>query len=80
MPKQAPAELEWEERELALPRGTTREGLRRLLTELADHERWELARSRVYPNGDRKVWLRRRVYKVSRAPADAQGRHHGHPH
>lgn len=61
------APLEWEEWEFSVPRGTTRSAVTRLLTELADREHWELVRTRVYPDGDRTVWLRRKVYKVTKA-------------
>lgn len=61
-----PAQLEWEEWELDLPRGTSRSAVTRLLTELAERQHWELVRSCVYPDGDRKVWLRRKVYRMNR--------------
>ncbi|MBU6243755.1 MAG: hypothetical protein KGP12_00930 [Actinomycetales bacterium] len=62
----------WEYREISLPRGTTREVARQLLTGAAETGHWELARTHLYPDGRRKVLLRRRVYRVSRtdlAPA-----------
>ncbi len=62
------APLEWEEWEFAVPRGTTRNAVTRLLTELAEREHWELLRTRVYPDGERRVWLRRKVYKISKHP------------
>jgi hypothetical protein len=57
----------WEYQDIALPRGTSREAARQLLTGAADTGRWELATSRVYPDGRRAVTLRRRVYRVTRA-------------
>ena len=57
---------EYELREIRLPRGTTREESRRALTEHAEYGQWELARLRVYPDGSRRVWLRRRIIRVAR--------------
>ena len=59
-------EPEWETREFTLPRDIGREAARQLLTANAENGHWELARLRLYPDGHRKVWLRRRVYKVER--------------
>lgn len=56
----------WEYRELSMPRGTTREVARQYLTSAAEVDRWELDRVRIYPDGRRRIWLRRRVYRVSR--------------
>ncbi len=56
----------WEYREFALPRGTTREATRMLLTGAAETEHWELDRARIFPDGRRVVRLRRRVYRVMR--------------
>ena len=56
----------WEFRELTLPRGTPRGAARSLLTEYAEHGRWELARLRLYPDGTRRVWLRRKVIRAVR--------------
>ncbi len=57
---------QWEYREIALPRGTSREAARQLMTGAADTGHWELQQSRVFPDGRRKVRLRRRVYRVVR--------------
>lgn len=54
---------EFEVIELSFPRGTTREESRRALTERAEHGAWELARLRLYPDGSRRVWLRRRIIR-----------------
>jgi hypothetical protein len=56
----------WEYRELAFPRGTTRETARLMLTGAAETENWELDRLRLYPDGRRIVRLRRRVYRAMR--------------
>jgi Family of unknown function (DUF5703) len=57
---------EYEYQQLFLPRGTTRGDARRLLTDRAEYDSWELARLRLYPDGSRRVWLRRRVIRVVR--------------
>lgn len=56
----------YEYREFSLPREMTRDSARTVLTEFAEYGHWELARSRIYPDGRRKVWLRRRVMRVAR--------------
>lgn len=38
---------------------------RKLLTDEAEYGRWELARSLLYAGGRRKVWLRRKIIRVS---------------
>lgn len=43
------------------PIGTVRSGL----TEEAEYGRWELARTRLYIGGGKKVWLRRRIIRVA---------------
>lgn len=54
----------YETRVLTLPRRSDRHDVRKLLTEHAEYGRWELARLRLYAGGERKVWLRRKVYRV----------------
>jgi hypothetical protein len=49
---------------LHLPRGTTRDAARRILTEHAEYGSWELARLRLYADGSRKATLRRRIMRV----------------
>lgn len=56
----------YEFREVSLPRGTSRDTARSVLTEFAEYGHWELARVRVYPDGRRKAWLKRRVMRVHR--------------
>jgi hypothetical protein len=56
----------WEYREITLPRGTKRDAARAALVELAEHGQWELARLVLYPDGRRKVWLRRRIIRALR--------------
>jgi hypothetical protein len=52
--------------EIFLPRGTSREAARQLLTEHAEHGNWELDRLRLYSDGSRRVRLRRRIIRVVR--------------
>jgi hypothetical protein len=49
-----------------LPRGTSREAARRILTDHAEYGHWELARLRLYADGSRKVTLRRRIIRAVR--------------
>lgn len=37
-----------------------------MLTDEAEYGRWELARTRLYIGGTRKMWLRRKVMTVHR--------------
>ena len=55
---------QYEYRVLTLARSTSRGDARRLLTEQAEYGRWELARTRLYAGGERKVWLRRKIIRV----------------
>jgi len=55
---------EYEYRILRLPPSTSRGDARRMLTEHAEYGRWELARTRLFPGGERKVWLRRKTIRV----------------
>ena len=56
----------WEYREFSFPRGTSIQEARVALTEEAEYGHWELARVRIFRNGGRRVWLRRKTYAVSR--------------
>ena len=55
---------QYEYRVLTLPRTTSRNDARRLLTEQAEHGRWELARVEDRAGGERRVWLRRKIIRV----------------
>ncbi|QVQ50941.1 hypothetical protein J4H86_19060 [Spiractinospora alimapuensis] len=55
--------LEYEYQELRFPRGTSRGIARKALTEHAEYGRWELARVRLYPDGSRRVVLRRKIIR-----------------
>jgi len=52
--------------DLYLPRGTTRDAARRILTEHAEYGSWELARLRLFADGSRKATLRRRIIRAVR--------------
>ena len=57
------AMTEYEFLRLYLPRGTSRSAAQRVLTEHAEYGHWELARLRLYPDGSRRVVLRRRIIR-----------------
>jgi hypothetical protein len=52
---------------LYIPRGTSRDAARRMLTDHAEYGHWELSRLRLYPDGSRKATLRRRIIRQSRS-------------
>lgn len=56
----------WEFREVPLPRGTSRESARLMLTGAAETGHWELDRTRIFPDGRRLVRMRRKVYRMAR--------------
>ena len=58
---------EYSYRVLYIPRGTTRDAARRLLTDHAEYGRWELAKLRLYPDGSRTVRLKRRIIRQVRS-------------
>ena len=51
---------------LYLPRGTSRDAARRILTDHAEYGEWELDRVRLYADGSRKATLRRRIIRAVR--------------
>jgi uncharacterized protein DUF5703 len=51
---------------LRLPRGTTRDVARQVLTEHAEYGGWELDRLRLYPDGSRRIRLRRKIIRQRR--------------
>jgi hypothetical protein len=55
---------EYEYQRVTLPRGTSRNAAQRLLVDAAEHGHWELDRLRLYPDGTRKVTLRRRIIRM----------------
>jgi uncharacterized protein DUF5703 len=48
---------------LYLPRGTSRDAARRILTDHAEYGNWELSRLRLFPDGSRKATLRRTIIR-----------------
>lgn len=57
---------QFEYRVLTMGRDGDKAQLRQQLTDAAEYGKWELARTRIYRGGHRKVWLRRRVIRVAR--------------
>jgi hypothetical protein len=57
--------LGWEFVTFSLPRGTTRAEARALLVSHADTGHWVLDRVRVYPDGRRRIRLRRRAMRLA---------------
>lgn len=63
------AELsEYEFARFWLPRWQSRSAVRRLLTERAEYDGWELDRLRLLPDGRRRVTMRRKIIRVARTP------------
>jgi hypothetical protein len=52
---------------LYLPRGTSTDAARRILTDHAEYGNWELSRLRRFPDGSRKATLRRMIIRQARA-------------
>jgi len=51
---------------LYLPRGTSRDAARRILTDHAEYGNWELSRVCLYPDGSRKATLRRLIIRQAK--------------
>jgi Family of unknown function (DUF5703) len=49
-----------------LPRGTSRDAARRILTDHAEYGHWELDSLRLNADGSRKATLRRRIIRAVR--------------
>jgi hypothetical protein len=56
--------LQYEYRVMTFTRDISRSDVHRQLTDEAEYGRWELARTRAYSGGVRRVWLRRRIMRV----------------
>lgn len=56
--------VEYEVQQMRLGRWVTRNQVRRILTEQAQHEGWELWRLRRYRDGSREAWLRRKIIRA----------------
>jgi hypothetical protein len=57
---------------LNLPRGTSRDVARRILTDHAEYGHWELARLRLAADGSRTATLRRKIIRPGQQTADAR--------
>jgi Family of unknown function (DUF5703) len=51
---------------LNLPRGTSRDHARRILTDHAEYGDWELAKMRLFADGSRTATLRRQIIRQPR--------------
>ena len=58
--------MEYEFWRLRLPRTLSRSAVRQLLSVHAEYGDWELDRLRLFPDGTRRVTLRRRVIRATR--------------
>ncbi|MBU6348092.1 MAG: hypothetical protein KGQ38_05720 [Actinomycetales bacterium] len=58
---------EWDYTELNFSRHVARADIKAQLTMLAELQRWEIDRVRVYSDGRRWVRLRRKVYRLQRS-------------
>jgi hypothetical protein len=59
--------LGWEFLTFTLPRGTSRSQARQIVVGHADAGHWVLDRVRLYPDGRRRIRLRRRAMRLARA-------------
>lgn len=59
-----PAALGWEFLTLTMPRGTSRRQARELVVAHAERDQWVLDRVRVFPDGRRRIRLRRRAMRL----------------
>lgn len=55
---------EYEYQIVTIPASSSANDVRRMLTDQAEYGRWELARTRLYVGGRRRVWLRRPIIRV----------------
>lgn len=58
--------MEYEFQRLWLSRTHSRSTVRKMLTDAAEYHGWELDRLRLFPDGTRRVVLRRRIIRVRR--------------
>jgi len=58
--------MEYEFQRFWLPRSSSRTAVRRLLTDAAEYGGWELDRLRLFPDGRRRIILRRRIIRAVR--------------
>jgi len=55
--------VEWEFENITLSRELSRNVVTRMLVERAEHGGWELARTRIGPDGTRRIELRRKIIR-----------------
>jgi len=58
--------MEYEYKRLVFGRHESRGAVRRLLTEVAEYQGWELDRLRIERSGNRTVMLRRKIIRMRR--------------
>jgi Family of unknown function (DUF5703) len=58
--------VEYEFERMTLSRTFSRNWVARMLTERAERDGWEIDRVRLFPDGTRKVVLRRKIIRQSR--------------
>jgi hypothetical protein len=63
--------VDYSYRVLYMPRGTSRDAARRILTEHAEYGHWELSKLRLFADGSRKATLRRQIIRQVRTPLSA---------
>jgi len=63
--RDARAGMGWEFLTFTLPRGTSRSDARALMVSQADAGHWVLDRVRLYPDGRRRIRLRRRAMRLA---------------
>lgn len=63
---------EYETERLRVDHTWSKNAVRRLLTDRAEHGGWELERLRRYRDGSREIWVRRKIIRV-RSTLDAFG-------
>lgn len=56
----------WEIREISFAKRSKLEDATTALNELAEYGNWELYRTRIYPDGRKRVWIKRRIIKIVR--------------
>ncbi|MDX6255222.1 MAG: hypothetical protein QOJ11_1556 [Frankiales bacterium] len=56
--------MEFEYQRVFIPRDTSRGAALRLLTDHAEYGHWELDRTRLFPDGSRRVTLRRKIIRT----------------
>ena len=61
--------LEYVVERVRVERHVSRSAVRQLLTEHAEYGHWELARVRLYADGTRHAWLRRKIIRQRRPAA-----------